>query len=127
MIGESAGGADDRQPDHAGNPDTTLRLCLRDHGGCTSNTRLRRRIGTTDGISITADALSLNGGSIKASADGTTDADLAHEAVAADAARKVDGRRVTAPMVTFGSAEPAAATPPAPATSESAASESATN
>ena len=53
----------------------------------------------TDGISITADALSLNGGSIKASADGTTAADLAHEAVAADATRKVDGRRVTAPMV----------------------------
>ena len=52
-----------------------------------------------DGISIAADALSLNGGSIKASADGTTDADLTHKAVATDAERKVDGSRVTAPMV----------------------------
>ena len=47
-----------------------------------------------DGISIAANALSLNGGSIKASADGT-DADLTHEAVAADSTHKVAGSRVT--------------------------------
>ena len=52
----------------------------------------------TDGVSIAANALSLNGGSIKASADGTTDADLTHAAVAADATRKVDGSRATTPM-----------------------------
>ena len=34
-----------------------------------------------DGISVAADAISLNGGSIKAAADGTTDADLAHAAL----------------------------------------------
>ena len=47
-----------------------------------------------DGVSITANALLLNGGTIKAD-DGTTDADLAHGAVAADPARKVNGSRVT--------------------------------
>ena len=45
----------------------------------------------SDGIAIAADAISLNGGSVKA-ADGVTDADLSHAAVAADATRKVDGR-----------------------------------
>ena len=34
----------------------------------------------TDGISIAANALSLNGGTIKAVADGTTDADVTHDA-----------------------------------------------
>ena len=51
-----------------------------------------------DGISIAANALSLNGGTITA-ADGTTDADLAHGAVAAAASRKVDGSDVTPPRV----------------------------
>ena len=52
-----------------------------------------------DGISIAANAISLNGGSIEAEADGTTDADLTHAAVAADANHKVDGSRVTTPTV----------------------------
>ena len=47
-----------------------------------------------DGISIPANALILNGGAITA-ADGTTDADLGHEAVAADPTRKVSGSRAT--------------------------------
>ena len=50
-----------------------------------------------DGISIAADAISLDGGSVKAG-DGVTDADLSHAAVAADATRKVDGR-ITGPVV----------------------------
>ena len=45
-----------------------------------------------DGISIPADALSLSGGTIK-SADGSTDADLAHGAVGPDPTRKVNGSR----------------------------------
>ena len=53
----------------------------------------------TDGISIAANAIGLNGGSIKAEADGTTDADLSHVAVAADAGHKVDGSRVSTPLV----------------------------
>ena len=51
-----------------------------------------------DGISIAANALSLNGGTITA-ADGTTDADLTHGAVAAAASRKVNGSDVTPPRV----------------------------
>ncbi len=51
------------------------------------------------GASIGANALELNGGSVKAGADGATDAVLAHGAVAADAARKVDGRRGRPPKV----------------------------
>ena len=47
-----------------------------------------------DGISIAANALALNGGTITA-ADGTTDADLGHGAVAADPTRKVNGSRAT--------------------------------
>ena len=47
-----------------------------------------------DGISIAANELILNGGTIKAAA-GTTDADLTHGAVAAAPGRKVDGNRVT--------------------------------
>ena len=50
-----------------------------------------------DGIAIAADAISLAGGSVQA-ADGVTDADLRHAAVAADATRKVDGR-ITGPVV----------------------------
>ena len=53
-----------------------------------------------DGIAIAANALGLDGGTIKAAADGTTDAVLTHDAVAADAARKVDGSLVTVPAVT---------------------------
>ena len=52
-----------------------------------------------DGISIAANAIGLNGGSIKAAADGTTDATLTHAAVADDASRKVAGSQVSAPAV----------------------------
>ena len=52
----------------------------------------------TDGVSIAANSISLNGGSIKAVADGTTDAHLT--AVLDDATRKVDGLQVTGPVVT---------------------------
>ena len=48
-----------------------------------------------DGISIAANSLSLNGGTVKA-ADGTTDADLTHGTVAADRRSKVNGNRVNA-------------------------------
>ena len=51
-----------------------------------------------NGISIQADALSLDGATIKGP-DGTTDADLAHMAVAADGSRKVDGSLVSPPAV----------------------------
>ena len=52
-----------------------------------------------EGISIAANALLLNGGTIKA-ADGTTDADLTHAAVAPERDRKVDGSSaVTPPLV----------------------------
>ena len=47
-----------------------------------------------DGISIPANSLLLNGGTIKA-ADGTTDADLTHDAVAADPTRTVNASRAT--------------------------------
>ena len=58
-----------------------------------------------DGISIPANGLALSGGTITA-ADGTTDAVLAHEAVAPEGASKVNGSDVTPPRVTniyFGS------------------------
>ena len=51
-----------------------------------------------DGISIPANALSLDRGTIKA-ADGTTDADLTHGTVAADGDRKMNGGLVTPPAV----------------------------
>ena len=54
----------------------------------------------TDGISIAANAIDLNGGTIMAKADGATAADLTHRALAADANRKVDGRTVLVPEVT---------------------------
>ena len=44
-----------------------------------------------DGASIGVNALTLNGGSIAAAADGTVNTVLTHDAVAADATRKVDG------------------------------------
>ena len=45
----------------------------------------------TDGVGIPANAIALNGGTIKALADGSTDAVLGHDAVADDAWHKVDG------------------------------------
>ena len=51
-----------------------------------------------DGISIPADALSISGGTITAP-DGTTRADLAHAAVAADGGSKVNGGLVAPPRV----------------------------
>ena len=62
-----------------------------------------------DGISIPANALSLVGGTITA-ADGTTAADLTHEAVAPEGASKVNGSDVTPPQVRairFGYSPPA--------------------
>ena len=52
-----------------------------------------------DGISIPANALSSGGGSITA-ADGATDADLAHGAVAAEGGRRVNGSLASPPAVT---------------------------
>ena len=50
----------------------------------------------SDGASIAANALALNGGSIRAEADSTTAALATHDSLAADPARKVDGRpRIT--------------------------------
>ena len=51
-----------------------------------------------DGISIPANALTLNGGTITAG-DGTTDADLTHGPVAAEGGRKVNGSVITPPVV----------------------------
>ena len=53
----------------------------------------------SDGVSVAADALDLNGGTIAADSDGEAAA-LTHAAVAADASRKVDGARTDAPSVT---------------------------
>ena len=52
-----------------------------------------------DGISIAANALALNGGTITHADDPTTGASIAHSGVAADFTRKVNGRLVTQPMV----------------------------
>ena len=52
-----------------------------------------------DGISIAANALSLDGGTIKG-LDGTTDADLTHAAVAADSGSRVNGSLFSPPAVT---------------------------
>ena len=50
----------------------------------------------SDGASIDANALELNGGKIKAEADSTAAANLTHDVLAADLTRKVDGRpRIT--------------------------------
>ncbi len=51
-----------------------------------------------DGISIPANALVLRGGTIKA-ADGRTDADLTHPAIADDGSRKVNASLVSPPAV----------------------------
>ena len=53
----------------------------------------------TDGISVAANAIRLNGGTIKAAADGTTDADLTHSALTADSGHKVDGSLNEVPAV----------------------------
>ena len=52
-----------------------------------------------DGIRVAANAISLNGGSIKAAADGTTDADLTHSALSPGSDHKVDGSKNEAPVV----------------------------
>ncbi|MDE0449963.1 MAG: hypothetical protein OXH96_25125 [Spirochaetaceae bacterium] len=46
-----------------------------------------------DGVGFPANALNLNGGTIKHAGDGSTDADLMHDAVRPDPTRKVDGSR----------------------------------
>ena len=46
-----------------------------------------------DGVGFAANALALNGGTIKHGGDATTDADLAHGPAPADPTRKVDGSR----------------------------------
>ena len=48
-----------------------------------------------DGISIAANALALNGGTVRDASDGRTDAGLTHEAVADDRTRKVNGSQAT--------------------------------
>ena len=53
----------------------------------------------SDGISVAADAINLNGGSIKAAADGTTDADLTHTALTPGSGHKVDGSNNETPVV----------------------------
>ena len=53
-----------------------------------------------DGVSVAANAILLNGGSIKSAADGTTDADLTHAALTAGSGHQVDGSRNEVPMVT---------------------------
>lgn len=52
-----------------------------------------------DGISVEANALTLNGGRIRAVSEGAVDADLTHEAIATDRRRRVDGGRVSVPAV----------------------------
>ena len=47
-----------------------------------------------DGVGIPANALALDGGTIKHAGAATTDADLAHDAAPADPTRKVDGSRI---------------------------------
>ena len=59
-----------------------------------------------DGISVEANKLTLNSGTIKASADAKPDAVLTHAAVAASSSHKVDGVKPT--MVTMGAGAPAA-------------------
>ena len=60
-----------------------------------------------DGVVVAANALKLNGGTVKAKADGTTDANVSHGRIDGGAARKVDGSQVRPPKVksvTFGNA-----------------------
>ena len=53
----------------------------------------------SDGISVAANAIRLNGGTINAAADGTTDADLTHSALTGGSGHKVDGSVNEAPAV----------------------------
>ena len=62
----------------------------------------------TDGISIAANKLDANGGTIKATADATLDAVLNHAAVADSASHKVDGVKPT--LVTTGDNAPKTST-----------------
>ena len=52
-----------------------------------------------DGVSVAADSLALNDGTIKFAGDGTTDADLRHDPLPDDSTRKVDGSQVSVPTV----------------------------
>ena len=61
-----------------------------------------------NGVAIAANKLTLNGGTITATGSTTIDADLDHDAVAIDAAHKVDGIRPT--LVTTGSDAPRTST-----------------
>ena len=61
-----------------------------------------------NGIAIAANKLTLNGGTITATGSTTTNADLAHAAVAIDAGQKVDGIRPT--LVTTGNDAPTTST-----------------
>ncbi len=61
-----------------------------------------------NGIAIAANTLTLNGGTITATSSTTTNADLAHAAVAIDTGHKVDGIRPT--LVTTGSEAPTTST-----------------
>ena len=62
----------------------------------------------TDGLAVAANKLTLNGGTIKASAGGNPDAVLTHAAVAASANHKVDGVKPT--LVTTGTDAPKTST-----------------
>jgi len=53
----------------------------------------------TDGVSIGANAIRLNGGTIKLAVDGVTEPPLTHAAVGPDFLRKVDGSRFNEPEV----------------------------
>ena len=54
----------------------------------------------TDGVTVDANALELNGGTIVSFADSTVNANLAHDALAPGALRRVDGSSVPVPTVT---------------------------
>ena len=53
-----------------------------------------------DGVSVAANALTLNGATVKSAADGATDADPAHGQYNGGLARKVGGSRARSPSVT---------------------------
>ena len=50
-----------------------------------------------DGVSVAANALALNGATVKAAADGATDADVSHGRFDGGLSRKVDGSRTRSP------------------------------
>ena len=53
----------------------------------------------SDGVSVAANAIRLDGAGIKAAADGTTDAGLTHSALSAGSDHKVDGNKNEVPAV----------------------------